>query len=454
MPAASQKTFISFTEPRLRDWPLPPSGRIRLKDHGNRESVPGLCLYVTPRGKVFYFYGKDKAGRPRDVRLGTWPAMTIEKARERAKDVSLDPGAVAEEKRAILKESTLAELWDWFKLHHLSRLRPKTVRLYEDAWRLHIAPELGTKRLSAIKKRDVQAMVDGIELAGAPRKTKEGRPIRKTGGRAAARHAAAMLSAMFHAAAKDEAFAFKADIPTVGIIRPKVPSRARFLQPGELPAFLAALAEEPPIWRLFWTCCLFVGLRRGNVAAARWEDIALDLGQWLVPEERSKTDALLAIPIPANVLAPLREWKAKLPALLEEANEARRRLLTRGDANCRDRQPLMSEAELLESSRYVFPSALVLGKPSEHPHITDPKASWRRVLIRAKLSNLRPHDLRRSIGSWMALGGVGLPIIGAALGHKDAKSTMVYARLNDGAVRAAMERATCAMLATAEEVKP
>ena len=84
------------------------------------------------------------------------------------------------------------------------------------------------------------------------------------------------------------------------------------------------------------------------------------------------------------------------------------------------------------------------------PHVTDPKASWRRVLLRAGLSNLRPHDLRRSIGSWMALGGVGLPIIGAALGHKDQRSTAVYARLNDGAVRAAMERATEAMLSASE----
>ena len=88
---------------------------------------------------------------------------------------------------------------------------------------------------------------------------------------------------------------------------------------------------------------------------------------------------------------------------------------------------------------------------SSLPHITDPKSSWRRLLIRAKLANLRPHDLRRSIGSWMALGGVGLPIIGAALGHKDHRSTAVYARLNDGAVRAAMERATEAMLAAGKE---
>ena len=239
---------------------------------------------------------------------------------------------------------------------------------------------------------------------------------------------------------------YKGDIPTTGIRRPKVASRARFLQPGELPAFLAALAEEPPLWKFFWTCCLFVGLRRGNVASARWADVSLDLGQWMVPEERSKNGALLAVPIPLPVLAQLKAWREEQPAQLKEANNARRRLLERGDAGSRERQPLLTTDELTEAERYVFPSALALGKPSGQPHITDPKASWRRVLIRAGLSDLRPHDLRRSIGSWMALGGVGLPIIGAALGHKDQRSTAVYARLNDGAVRAAMERATSAML--------
>ena len=134
------------------------------------------------------------------------------------------------------------------------------------------------------------------------------------------------------------------------------------------------------------------------------------------------------------------------PDQLKEANYARRRLLERGDAGSRERQPLLTTAELTEAKLYVFPSVLALGKPSTRPHVTDPKASWRRVLIRAGLSDLRPHDLRRSIGSWMALGGVGLPIIGAALGHKDQRSTTVYARLNDGAVRAAMELATSAML--------
>ncbi len=458
MALVDQRTRFAFTEAKLRDWKPSAAGRVRLKDTG----CPGLCLYVSPEvkdaagrvknnPKVFYYYAKAN-GRPVEVRLGVWPSLTVEQAREKvrgnreAKGVAADPVAVVQARRAIREESTLAELWDWFNRHHVGKLRASSARRYQDSWRLHIQPALGTKRLSDVRRADVQALADAVVDAGKPQVDRHGKPIRKTGGKGAGRHAIAVLSAMYHAAAKDDALAYQGDIPTAGIRRPKVASRARFLQPGELPAFLRALAEEPEPWNLFWTCCLFLGLRRGNVASARWTDLAMDIGQWLVPEERSKTGALLAVPIPLPVLTRLREWRTELPGRLQAANESRRRLLQRADAGSRERLPELTPAELTEAGRYVFPAALVPGKPSAHPHITDPKASWRRVLIRAGLANLRPHDLRRSIGSWMALGGVGLPIIGAALGHKDAKSTQVYARLNDGAVRAAMERATTAML--------
>jgi integrase len=425
--AADPRRF-PFTEPRVRAIPDPPPGvKVRYRD----AACPGLAVRAMGSTRAFIYYAKDN-GRPVELRLGTWPALTVEAARRVVQTrVAPAPAAAAESRRAIREESTLAELWAWFMRHHVAHLRASTRRRYDDSWRLHLLPALGAKRLSAIRRSDVQSMADKLA---------------EECGNGAGRHACAVLSAMYHSAARDEALSYKGDIPTAGIRRPKVASRARFLQPGELPAFLRALSQEPEPWRLFWSCCLFVGLRRGNVASARWSDLALDIGQWLVPEERSKTGAMLTVPIPGPVLDQLKAWREELPGLLREANDKRRKLLARGDAGVRDRLPVMTAEELTEAGAYVFPSALVPGKPTASLHITDPKASWRRLLLRAKLANLRPHDLRRSIGSWMALGGVGLPIIGAALGHKDQRSTAVYARLNDGAVRAAMNRATDAML--------
>lgn len=421
-----------FTEARIRDLGAPAGGRLRLYD----EKRPGLLLCVTATGAKSFRFLRKVNGRTVELGIGSFPRVTVEAARKAVEEFTAsyvkgeDPAA---ERRALRAENTLAELWTWFEKHHIAHLRASTGKRYGDSWRLHIEPELGSRRLSAIGKSEVQRLSDAIATASGP---------------GAGRHVCAVLSAMYHAAAKDEALAYKGAIPTQGIRRPRVPSRARFLQPGELPRFLAALSEEPELWRVFWTCCLFVGLRRGNVASSPWKDLSLETGHWTVPEERSKTGAFLTVPITGAPLEMLRNWKRSLPRLLAEVNDRRAKLLDRGDAGVRERLPLLTADELNEAGLYLFPAVLASDKPSAHPHVTDPKGSWRRILIRAQLIDLRPHDLRRSIGSWMALGGVGMNVIGAALGHKDQRSTAVYARLNDGAVRTAMERASQAMLNT------
>ena len=60
------------------------------------------------------------------------------------------------------------------------------------------------------------------------------------------------------------------------------------------------------------------------------------------------------------------------------------------------------------------------------------------------------HDLRRTLGSWMAMTGASLPLIAKALGHKleQQSVTGIYARLNNGPVREAIEKAVATMLST------
>ena len=57
------------------------------------------------------------------------------------------------------------------------------------------------------------------------------------------------------------------------------------------------------------------------------------------------------------------------------------------------------------------------------------------------------HDLRRTLGSWQALGGTSLQIIGKSLGHKSMKATEIYARLTTDPVRESVEKATQEMAA-------
>lgn len=85
------------------------------------------------------------------------------------------------------------------------------------------------------------------------------------------------------------------------------------------------------------------------------------------------------------------------------------------------------------SSLFVFPSSKI------QSHLAEPKRAWKRIIRRAGLTDLRIHDLRRTLGSYLAIDGQSQYTIGKALGHIDPRSTAVYARLNLDPVRRALE---------------
>jgi integrase len=59
--------------------------------------------------------------------------------------------------------------------------------------------------------------------------------------------------------------------------------------------------------------------------------------------------------------------------------------------------------------------------------------------------DLRIHDLRRTNGSYQAMTGASLPMIGKVLNHKSAQATQVYARLHSDATRDVLEAAISEM---------
>jgi site-specific recombinase XerD len=64
------------------------------------------------------------------------------------------------------------------------------------------------------------------------------------------------------------------------------------------------------------------------------------------------------------------------------------------------------------------------------------------------LMNIRLHDVRRTLGSYQAINGSSLQVIGQSLGHKSLQSTQVYSRLTIEPVRVSVEKAAQAMFHT------
>ena len=78
---------------------------------------------------------------------------------------------------------------------------------------------------------------------------------------------------------------------------------------------------------------------------------------------------------------------------------------------------------------------------------------WRSIRKRAGLEDLTVHDLRRTVGSWMAMRGAGQYLIGEVLRHTDERSTRVYARISEEAKRMAIEDHAESLLGAAGQIE-
>src|SRR4029078_5671311 len=71
-------------------------------------------------------------------------------------------------------------------------------------------------------------------------------------------------------------------------------------------------------------------------------------------------------------------------------------------------------------------------------HLVNVAKPWQRIRKEAGLDDVRIHDLRRTLGSWLVAAGASLPLIGKALGHSNQEATAIYARLQLDPVRTAL----------------
>lgn len=404
------ETAFPFSEARLRALPLPAAGqRVTYRD----TKQPGLQLRVSAGGaKTFCVYRRVRNGAPERVTIGRWPDITVDDARRQAsglvaKLASAESPAAA--RRAVRAEMTFGELYDAYLKDRITagKKRPDLIR---GLWELYLGPLPDAPRKAHAAKREKPA--DGVDWSG--KRVSEitvtmlaqlHRRICAAGKERTANKVIALVRAIYGYGLDKR---IVTDNPAVGITFAPEKERERFVQGGELPRFLAALEQEEQPWRDYFTILLYVGYRRAAVAAMRWQDLDLDAGIWRVPGERAKNGDPIVLPVAGPALA----------ALLERSAEK-------------------------ESAVWVFPGGGRTG------HITSPRKAWARLLARAKIEDLWVHDLRRTLGSWLAMSGVSLPAIGRALGHKDPRSTEVYARLQTEAVASVVSIAHDAMATAA-----
>jgi integrase len=255
------------------------------------------------------------------------------------------------------------------------RYKPSVIRSYETSLRLRVLPELGNRKFSELRRRDVQDLADRLLGQGLDPSTIRNTlmPIRAIYRRALARGDVAVN-------------------PTRGLELPAVRGkRDRIVSPEEAEALLAALPERD---RALWATALYGGLRRGELQALRWDDVDLANGvirvdrAWDVQEgpiEPKSRAARRRVPIPAILRDYLVEHRHGRPGV-------KGHVFGRPD-----------------------------GKPFDGPTVdARAKAAWRR----AGLEPITLHEARHTFASLMIAAGVNAKALATYMGHASMTITL------------------------------
>lgn len=259
--------------------------------------VVGLRVRAMAGQKTFYACWTDRAtGERRRERLGTWGALTLEKAREAARAIlgdvakNVDPAAVRQERREAAEAAkaeaalTLAALVDDWAALHLAHRRPRyraeAVRALRRAFADHLR-----KPAARLAKAEVVAVLDGLT---------------KGGHAAMAGRTLAYGRACYTWAVKRGRLAGN---PFVGVpVAAGVMARERVLTTEEVGRiWIAATGTVAPFGPLFRVLLLTLA-RREEVAGMRWSELSDDLSTWTIPGARMKRGAahVVALPDPAR----------------------------------------------------------------------------------------------------------------------------------------------------------
>lgn len=391
---------------RTVDAAVPRADRYTLFD----DQLKGFGLRISPSGEKSWIveYRANGGGRSapkRRVTLGAAGQLTPDQARKAAGETIAKVrlgGDPAAEKRQARQSMTFAELAECFLAEHVDAKRKDgTRKQYHDLLERIAIPALGRQKAAEVTRGEVAKL--HLKHKGTPFQ---------------ANRLLAVIGVMY-------AFADKRGLvpedynPARRVEKYREHRRERFLSVGELERIGAALKEAETVgipWDVdedqpnakhlpkpenrrtilsphataVIRLLILTGARLREILDLRWEHIDFERGLLLLTDSKTGRKTIV---LNAPALAVL--------------------------------------AELPRTAAYV-----IAGNDPAKPR-PDLFRPWRLIATRAGLEGVRIHDLRHTYASFGAASGLGLPIIGKLLGHREAATTQRYAHLDNDPLRRA-----------------
>jgi len=369
--------------------------------------LAGFGLYRTTTGTGTYFaeFRPAAGGNKKRLKLGRVGTLKTNEAREAARRaianaaLGKDLAKGRSDERASLTVKVLVSKYieDFVAVNK----KGSTAELYRALLKTHIEPRLGATKAATLTRVDVQ----------------RAHALMSKDARVAANRAIKLVSAACGWGAR-HGYIPEGVNPAAGIhLNPEKP-RERYLSVAEMRAIGAAMTEAEtvglpvnagdakhapkgqlvvmsPYATAALRLIMLTGARLREILHLRWADVDLERGVLRLPDSKTGRKTVFLPTAAVDIIKAL--------------------------------TPIGSYVIAGESA----------GTKHEMPR-ADLKRPWAAICNRAGVNDVRIHDLRHTFASIGVGGSLGLPIIGALLGHADPGTTQRYAHLADDAARRAV----------------
>ena len=362
--------------------------------------LKGFLVRVNPTGKMNFVC---EYRRGRRINIGRVGIITPSQARDKAMEIladankGLEPNSRKVNPNTTLNTFILGEYTTWFETHRKSA--PKTLARL----RCCFLTEFGDLPMSALTVQKLENWRSN--------KRKQGRKVASLNGDIATLKAALSKAVEWNYISENPIVKMK-------LLRADKNLIVRYLSPQEEQRLSKALdARDKRIkearnsanqWRRerghpllpdlskqafvdhlkpMVILSMNTGIRQGALFSLRWSNVDFDKATLTIQGEQAKSGSTRHIPLNSYVLTIMRQWK-------QQSN----------------------------SITYVFP-----GKANKQ--LTNVRKAWKNLLIKAKITHFRWHDLRHHFASKLVMNRIDLNTVRELLGHSDMKMTLRYAHL-------------------------
>ncbi|MHC2295370.1 tyrosine-type recombinase/integrase [Bradyrhizobium barranii] len=381
------------------------------------DDLAGFGLYRTTTGTGTYFaeFRPVAGGSKKRLKLGRVGTLKANEAREAARKAIANAALGTDLAKSRADERagvTVAELMKLYIARTRDKRKASTADGYQGIANVNIIPHIGTSKAAAVTVGDVQRMRSKV---GSAR------------GKYAANRAVAVLKAAYawgtkHGPPKSRGVTYvpRGINPASGIHRYDEHERDRPLTAAELLAIGAAMIEAetvglpvdagdakhaPKGQRVVMSpyvtaairLLMLTGARLREILHLRWDEVDLEHGVLRLPDSKTGKKIIFLPTAGIDTIKGL----TRLGAFVIAGESA--------------------------------------GTKHEKPR-ADLKKPWVSILKHAGVSGVRIHDLRYAFGAAGAGEQMGLPVIGALLGHRNASTTKRYANAADEVRRRAVEQ--------------